>query len=160
MSDFCRTRSNQLNSANNNRNRLSEGSLVEIVSAYAARNDVNIDQIADLVLKLASIQFRNAPSLGNTIDKYPSVSGTRSLKRDDLLASETDEKVNCLACGKSFSMLKRHIRAEHGLSESEYREAYGLSADHPLVAPNYSARRALHAKNINLGRHKRKTANN
>jgi len=72
--------------------------------------------------------------------------------------SFTDDSVTCLCCGRSFTMLKRHLRAEHGLSESEYRIKFNLDDDHPLVAPNYSLRKADYAKKAGLGRYARDEA--
>ncbi len=66
-----------------------------------------------------------------------------------------DDSVTCLCCGRSFTMLKRHLKAEHGLTEAEYRARFNLSDDHPLTAPNYSLRKAEHAKQIGLGKYSR-----
>ena len=54
-------------------------------------------------------------------------------------------------------MLKRHLKAEHGLTEDEYRARFDLPADMPLVAPNYSERKAAYAKRVGLGRYQRDT---
>jgi predicted transcriptional regulator len=62
------------------------------------------------------------------------------------------DRLVCLACGQSFSMLKRHLRTEHQLAPIEYREQYGLSLEYPLVAPNYAKVRSNLAKKIGLGR--------
>ena len=52
-------------------------------------------------------------------------------------------------------MLKRHLKAEHGLTEDQYRAMFDLLEDFPLVAPNYSARKAKYAKKIGLGKYSR-----
>ena len=57
----------------------------------------------------------------------------------------------CLACGASFSMLKRHLNTEHQLTPVEYRERYELPRDYPLVAPDYAKVRSRLAKKIGLG---------
>ena len=57
----------------------------------------------------------------------------------------------CLACGQSFSMLKRHLNTEHELTPAAYRERYGLARDYPLVSPNYAKERSSLAKKIGLG---------
>ena len=49
-------------------------------------------------------------------------------------------------------MLKRHLRTVYGLSPEEYRSKWGLPADYPMVAPNYSKKRSAFAKKIGLGR--------
>jgi predicted transcriptional regulator len=38
------------------------------------------------------------------------------------------------------------------MTPAEYREKWGLPADYPMVAPNYSARRSEFARQIGLGR--------
>ena len=38
------------------------------------------------------------------------------------------------------------------MSPEEYREKWGLPADYPMVAPNYSATRSKLAKDNGLGR--------
>ena len=40
----------------------------------------------------------------------------------------------------------------HGMTPDEYREKWGLPADYPMVAPNYSATRSRLAKDNGLGR--------
>jgi predicted transcriptional regulator len=57
----------------------------------------------------------------------------------------------CLACGASFSMLKRHLNTEHQLTPVAYRERYELPRDYPLVAPDYAKVRSRLAKKIGLG---------
>ena len=58
----------------------------------------------------------------------------------------------CLEDGKKFKSLKRHLRTHYDLSPEEYREKWGLPADYPMVAPNYSATRSRLAKDNGLGR--------
>jgi predicted transcriptional regulator len=52
-------------------------------------------------------------------------------------------------------MLKRHLKAEHGLTEENYRSMFSLPNDMPLVAPSYSARKAEYARSAGLGKHSR-----
>jgi predicted transcriptional regulator len=57
----------------------------------------------------------------------------------------------CLVCGQRVTALKRHLSVAHGLMPAEYREAFGLRRDYPLVAPAYAARRADIARQVGLG---------
>ena len=66
--------------------------------------------------------------------------------------SVTQEAIICLCCGKRFKSLKRHLEAIHKLTPHEYRAAFELKSDYPLVAPNYAARRSDLAKSLGLGR--------
>ncbi len=47
----------------------------------------------------------------------------------------------CLECGRKMKTLKRHLWARHGLKPEQYREKWGLPADYPMVAANYSEKR-------------------
>ncbi len=62
------------------------------------------------------------------------------------------DHIVCLEDGKRFKILKRHLRSEHGTTPEAYRARWGLPAHYPMVAPDYSARRAEVAKEIGLGR--------
>jgi predicted transcriptional regulator len=53
--------------------------------------------------------------------------------------------------GKPYKALRRHLSG-HGLTPEEYRARYGLKADYPMVAPDYSEVRRAMAKKIGLGR--------
>jgi len=61
------------------------------------------------------------------------------------------ETITCLVCGKAFKTLKRHLNNAHGMSPQQYREAFGLDKDYPLVAPSLSEQRAKVAKDRGLG---------
>ena len=54
-------------------------------------------------------------------------------------------------------MLKRHLMTNHGASPTDYRQKWGLSADYPMVAPNYAEQRRTLAKSIGLGTKRRRT---
>ena len=73
----------------------------------------------------------------------PAVSSRKSLSSKDHIISMID--------GKPYKTLRRHL-ATHGLTPAEYRERYGLKADYPMVAENYSESRRAMAKKIGLGR--------
>jgi predicted transcriptional regulator len=73
----------------------------------------------------------------------PAVSVRRSLASPDHIVSMID--------GRPYKSLRRHLSA-NGLSPEEYRARYGLKADYPMVAPNYSEARRTLAKTIGLGR--------
>ena len=66
--------------------------------------------------------------------------------------SVTPNYIVCLEDGSEHKMLKRHLRAAHGMTPDGYRERWGLSRDYPMVAPNYAATRSKIAKKIGLGR--------
>jgi predicted transcriptional regulator len=53
-------------------------------------------------------------------------------------------------------MLKRHLMTNHDMTPPDYRQKWGLSADYPMVAPNYAEQRRTLAKAIGLGTKRRK----
>jgi predicted transcriptional regulator len=69
-----------------------------------------------------------------------------------LAESVTPDRIICLEDGKPFKSIKRHLRAEHGLTPQQYREKWRLPADYPMVAPSYARKRSKLAKDMSLGR--------
>ncbi|HEX8484424.1 MucR family transcriptional regulator [Sphingomonas sp.] len=85
-----------------------------------------------------------APAPAESVAEYtPAVSARKSLASKDHIISMID--------GKPYKTLRRHL-ATHGMTPAEYRERYGLKADYPMVAENYSESRRAMAKKIGLGR--------
>ena len=52
--------------------------------------------------------------------------------------------------GLKFKSLRRHL-ATLGMTPEQCRQKWSLSADYPMVAPNYAAQRSAFAKNIGFG---------
>lgn len=85
-----------------------------------------------------------APAPVEAAPEYtPAVSARKSLASKDHIISMID--------GKPYKTLRRHL-ATNGMTPVEYRERYGLKADYPMVAENYSESRRAMAKKIGLGR--------
>lgn len=124
--------------------------LVKIVTAYAKRPEVTPEHLLGLVDTLAEVlsvdQDTSIPAPKAEAGSEPAIPISKAV---------TDEKVYCLCCGKGFRMLKRHIGAEHGLTEAQYRNKFGLPEDFPLVAPSYSEMKASFAKKAGLGKYAR-----
>jgi predicted transcriptional regulator len=119
--------------------------VAEIVRGYVAQNSIGVDQLAGLIATV----HRTLSGLGTntpvpaTEALTPAVSIRRSVQH---------EHVVCLECGFRGLMLRRHLRVAHGLEPAAYRVRWKLPADHPIIAPAYSERRATLAKQIGLGR--------
>jgi predicted transcriptional regulator len=117
----------------------------EIVAAYVSHNSVSPTDlpklIADVHGALRSLQSNEAPAPVEELK--PAVPIRKSVAPDYIV---------CLEDGKKFKSLKRHLRTHYNLSPEEYREKWGLPADYPMVAPNYSATRSKLAKDNGLGR--------
>ena len=127
--------------------------IAKIVSAYAARPDAKVDDIAELTAKLSKSLGGGASSGEVGAPAAQRLISTPAIAIEDAV---TPGKVYCLCCGKGFKMLKRHLFAEHGLTEEAYRAKFGLADDFPLVAPEYSEMKAKTAKKLGLGTYERK----
>lgn len=116
----------------------------EIVSAFVSNNTVDAAALPGLIESVHSaLASQGARAVEAAVQVEPAVSVRRSISQDHLV---------CLECGRTFKTLKRHLRAEHDLSPTDYRSKWGLPADYPMVAPNYSKARSAFAKEIGLGR--------
>jgi len=119
---------------------------VEIVSAYVSNNEV---AAADLPSLIASVANSLSELKGNGAKAEipeppkPAVPIKKSVTPDFIISLED---------GKKFKSLKRALSARYGMTPDEYRAKWGLPADYPMVAPNYSAARSDLAKKLGLGR--------
>ena len=118
---------------------------VDVVAAYLGHNSLSSSQIPEIIQTVfASLQQLGArgPGRGGEVLK-PAVPIKKSIAPDYLI---------CLEDGKKMKMLKRHLRTAFNMTPEEYRAKWGLSADYPMVAPNYAEQRSAFAKKIGLGR--------
>jgi predicted transcriptional regulator len=116
----------------------------DIVAAHVSNNSVSVDEVPTLISKIHAALAdlgHHAEPVEETPE--PAVSVRASVKRDHLV---------CLDCGKKMKMLKRHLTTEHDMTPAEYRDRWSLSADYPMVAPEYAETRRDLAKKIGLGR--------
>jgi predicted transcriptional regulator len=117
----------------------------EIVAAYVSHNALSPSDLPKLIAEvhgaLRSLSSNEAPV--SVEELKPAVPVRKSVAADYII---------CLEDGKKFKSLKRHLRTHYNLSPEEYREKWGLPADYPMVAPNYSATRSKLAKDNGLGR--------
>jgi len=117
----------------------------DVVSAYVSNNPVPVAELPSLISNVHSAlqQQTAAPAQDASKPQKPSVPIKKSVTPDYII---------CLEDGKQFKSLKRHLSTHHGLSPDEYRAKWGLPADYPMVAQNYSASRSALAKSMGLGR--------
>ena len=116
----------------------------DIVAAHVSNNSVEVDDIPSLI--------ENVFSALSGLGEAEAAGAGRPDPAVSVRASVQPDFVVCLDCGRKMKMLKRHLATDHGLSTDEYRQRWGLADDHPLVAPNYAAKRRALAKKIGLGR--------
>ncbi|MEX2650060.1 MAG: MucR family transcriptional regulator [Alphaproteobacteria bacterium] len=135
--------------AEENDNKLSQSEILhmvaDVVSAYVSNNQVVANQLPEVI---KSVHAALAEQQEGRRDEpaeapKPAVSVRKSVTPDYLI---------CLEDGKKLKMLKRHLRTAFNMSPEDYRAKWGLSADYPMVAPNYAQQRSDFAKKIGLGR--------
>lgn len=140
---------------------LNADGIARVVAAFAARETATVDEVMSLAVRMVqafgTLEVSSAPTPRRAPATLTSADpGARPALQVD--KSVTDDTVFCLCCGRGFTMLKRHLKAEHGLTEEEYRARFDLPEDFPLVAPNYSERKAAYAKRVGLGKYRRDPA--
>src|SRR5260370_17860971 len=88
-------------------------------------------------------------SLAN-IGSVPAIPAERPQPAVPVKKSVNPDYIICLEDGKKLKMLKRHLKTAYNMTPEAYRERWGLSADYPLVAPNYPRQRSGLPKRIVL----------
>ncbi|MCW2286139.1 putative transcriptional regulator [Rhodoblastus acidophilus] len=121
--------------------------VAQILSSYLSNNTVAPADLPE-VIKTVKTAFGISSGVAEAASEEPKkMEPAVSLKK-----SISPEALTCLCCGKPFKSLKRHLQSEHNMSPDEYRAAFGLKPDYPIVAPNYSLQRSSLAKSAGLGR--------
>ena len=121
----------------------------DIVAAHVSNNSVAVNDLPNLIQNVhQALRVISATSAAPEAKPEPKVSIRSSVKPDFIV---------CLEDGKKLKMLKRHLMTHYGMTPEQYRQKWGLSADYPMVAPNYAEQRRTLAKSIGLGTKRRKT---
>ncbi len=114
-----------------------------LVSAHIGNNTVRADHLPSLIREV----HRTLSTVGETSAEpakaEPAVEVRKSVFADHLV---------CLACGKSFKTIKKHLGSEHEMTVEQYRSKFGLPHSYPMVASAYAKVRSAMAKKIGLGR--------
>lgn len=119
------------------------GLTAEIVSAHVSNNPVSISDLPNLIQEVyRTLSGMGRPQVAPVEKQQPAVPIKKSI---------TPEFLICLEDGKKLKMLKRHLKTAFNMTPDQYREKWGLGADYPMVAPNYSEHRSNLAKRIGLG---------
>jgi len=120
----------------------------DIVSSHVANNSVTVAELPALIESV----FQTLRGL----DRAPLAQAGRPKPAVPIKKSITPEFIICLEDGKKLKMLKRHLKSQYNMTPDEYRERWGLGADYPMVAPDYAEQRRELAKQIGLGRGRKK----
>ena len=123
--------------------------VAQILSSYLSNNSVGA---SDLPSVIESVKRAFGGSAANAQASTPTEAEKIWTPVVSVKKSITPETLICLCCGEGFKSLKRHLETSHGLTPAEYRAAFHLKADYPVVAPDYAARRSELAKSLGLGR--------
>jgi predicted transcriptional regulator len=116
----------------------------DIVAAHVSNNSVAVSDLPALISNVhGALSAIGGNSAAPAVRQEPAVSIRSSIKPDYIV---------CLEDGKKLKMLKRHLMTSFGMTPDDYRAKWGLSADYPMVAPNYAEQRRTLAVKIGLGR--------
>lgn len=120
-------------------------SATDIVAAYVSNNKVPAAELPVLIGVVHGALLGAATAARQPPEEPPSpaVAIRRSVRADAII---------CLEDGLKFKSLRRHLRVHHGMTPDAYRAKWGLPAEYPMVAPDYSAARSAMAKTLGLGR--------
>jgi len=118
----------------------------EIVVAYLRKNPLSQADLSRVIGEVHTSLSRLGEAQ-ETPPQEPAVQIKKSIQPNYLV---------CLEDGKKLKMLKRHLRTNHGMTPEAYRAKWGLGPDYPMVAPNYAKQRSAFAKDIGLGRKRRR----
>lgn len=121
----------------------------DIVAAHVSNNSVAVNDLPNLIQNVhAALSGISGSAAAPEPKPEPKVSIRSSVKPDYIV---------CLEDGKKLKMLKRHLMTHYNMTPDQYRQKWGLSADYPMVAPNYAEQRRTLAKSIGLGTKRRRT---
>lgn len=121
----------------------------QVAASYVAHHEVATDDLPQLIATIYQGLARASQSSASDNRREPAVPVRRSVSADFIV---------CLEDGKKLKMLKRHLKTSYNLTPEQYRERWGLTADYPMVAPNYAKQRSRLAKQIGLGTSARRAA--
>ena len=118
--------------------------VADIIAAYVSNNNIPQSELGSLIRSVhAALSDAQSPEV-----EEPSVRRTPAVP---IRKSVTAEGITCLFDGHSFKTLRRHLLAAHGMTPVEYRQAWGLDPDYPMVSEVTSKMRSDFAKSIGLG---------
>ena len=123
--------------------------VAQILSSYLSKNTV---APADLPLVIENVK---RAFVGTPGEPPAATSDSESKSWEPAVPvkkSISPEAMTCLVCGAKFKSLKRHLQTSHQMTPGDYRNAFKLKSDYPMVAPAYAAQRSELAKSSGLGR--------
>jgi predicted transcriptional regulator len=137
----------QTQTSDGNKNALELATRIAVAFVGNPHNHMSQDDVS----KFLTATYSTLTGIGQTPasaeiaapqKKEPATSIRKSVQPDFLV---------CLHDGKRVTMLKRYLMTNFQQTPDQYRAEFGLPADYPMSAPNYSAKRRELAKSIGLG---------
>ncbi|MBL0848717.1 MAG: transcriptional regulator [Candidatus Liberibacter ctenarytainae] len=126
---------------------------VDIVAAYVGNHVVPMADIGCLISDVHSV-------LRSTILRDSCQENTAVTEKPKpavpIRKSIEDGRLYCLEDGMKFKSLKRHLMTHHNMTPEEYRIKWNLASDYPMVSRDYANARSKLAKNMGLGRSRKK----
>lgn len=120
----------------------------DLAAAHVSNNTVAFSDIPALIQNVYGALAGLGVAIVEPVAKQePAVSIRASVKPDFIV---------CLEDGKKMKMLKRHLMTRYQMTPDQYRTKWGLTANYPMVAPNYAEQRRTLAIKIGLGTNRRK----
>ena len=116
-----------------------------VTEVVAARVSTSKTPSADVAALIQSVyQVLDELRINGTPTELPepAVPIKRSVMPDYIVSLED---------GRKLKTLKRYLRTSFDMTPDQYRRRWGLSADYPMVAPNYAKKRSQLAKKVGLG---------
>jgi predicted transcriptional regulator len=124
------------------------GHAADIVADYVANNKISPEQVQTLIRDV--YQALSALGTSDPIEAQAETVAATKQTAAQIRKSITPDAIVSFIDGKPYKMLKRHLTTQ-GYTPDTYRSAFGLPADYPITASNYSAARSKLAKTIGLG---------
>jgi predicted transcriptional regulator len=125
--------------------------IANIAAAYASKNELSEDELFKLIKKLKDeFDFEEISITSEQKTIEPKLNPAIPIEK-----CVEENRVYCLECGKSMTMLKRHLRIAHNLTPTQYLRRWNLPDNFPLTAPSYSDKKAKMAKESDLGKYNR-----
>ena len=117
----------------------------ELVASYVSRNSVPVGELPALIRSVYETlsHLGTAPIVKVAAEPLkPAVPIKKSITADYLISLED---------GRKLKSMKRYL-STLGMTPADYRAKWGLPADYPMSAPNYTAQRSALARSLGLGR--------
>jgi len=123
----------------------------EIVASYVYNNEISPEKIPELLQTVyRGVLHMDVPPANVHVlprPKHPAVPIDKSVH---------DDYIICLEDGVQLKMLRRYLKTNFNMTFEQYRARWNLPKDYPAVAPNYTKKRSQMARDLGLGRKKKK----